>query len=210
MKKDLFILLFALFCSTAILAQNTQTTNVKNTNKKAEVKAAVLSPEEVEKKWMEYATPGEMHKWLSTQDGEWTAEVSMWMDPAAPPAKSTATAWNKMILGGRYQESSFKGEVMGMPFEGRGVFGYDNSKKVFVSTWVDNMGTGIMYMEGGWNEKTKTIDLRGKCTDPVTGKEMKVREVITFIDENTQKMEMYDYKDGKEVKTMEIISKKKI
>lgn len=209
MKKHLFILL-GLICTTAVMAQNTQTTKTKHTSNKSEVKTAALSPEEAEKKWMEYMTPGEMHKWLSTQDGEWTSEVTMWMDPAAPPVKSTATSYNKMILGGRYQESSFKGDMMGMPFEGRGIFGYDNAKKLFVSSWVDNMGTGIIYMEGGWDEKTKSINLKGKCIDPLTGKEMKMREVITFIDENTQKMEMFDYKDGKETKTMEIISRRKI
>ncbi len=36
---------------------------------------------------------------------------------------------------------------MGMPFEGMGIDGYDNLAKQYVSTWVDNMGTGIMNID---------------------------------------------------------------
>jgi hypothetical protein len=33
-------------------------------------------------------------------------------------------------------------------------------KKMFSSSWVDNMGTGIMNMEGTWDEATKSIILK--------------------------------------------------
>ena len=55
------------------------------------------------KAWMAYMTPGEMHQMLAKDDGEWNEEITMWMAPGAPPSKSTATAVNKMIMGGRYQ-----------------------------------------------------------------------------------------------------------
>ena len=46
--------------------------------------------------------------------------------------------------------------------------------------------------------------------DPVTGKEKKVKEIITYIDDNTQKMEMFDIDaNGKEFKNMEINSKRR-
>lgn len=32
-----------------------------------------------------------------------------------------------------------------------GIMGYDNAKKKFVSTWIDNLGTGIINMPGEWN-----------------------------------------------------------
>ncbi len=43
-------------------------------------------------------------------------------------------------------------------FEGMSLMGYDNAKKVFMSSWVDNMGSGIMQMEGTWDPNTKTIN----------------------------------------------------
>jgi hypothetical protein len=161
------------------------------------------------KAWMAYMTPGDIHKMLAKDDGEWNEEVTMWMTPGADPTKSTATVVNKMILGGRYQESKHTGNMMGMPFEGYGLVGYDNAKKVFVSTWIDNMGTGIMFMEGKWDEKTKTIQFKGKSTDPTTGKELPVRETFTLIDPNKQKLEMYMMQDGKEYKSLEIVFTRK-
>lgn len=161
------------------------------------------------KKWMEYMTPGDVHKMLAKADGEWTAEISMWMDPNTPPDKSTSTAVNKMILGGRYQYSTFTGNMMGMPFEGVSVTGYDNSKKTFTNIWIDNMGTGTMVMEGTWDEASKTINYKGKMLEPMTGKDEDVRETFKFVDDKTHFLEMYGTKDGKEFKWMEITFKKK-
>ena len=100
------------------------------------------------KNYMAYATPGEQHKMLSNSNGTWNGEVTMWGAADAPPSTSTMTMVNKMIMGGRYQVSEAKGNMMGMPFNGMSTTGYDNHKKVFMSTWIDNMGTGVMKMEG--------------------------------------------------------------
>lgn len=160
--------------------------------------------EAMQKAVMEYITPGNTHKMLSKADGQWTVETTLWMEPGAQPIKSTGTADVKMILGGRYQESKHSGNMMGMPFEGISITGYDNAKKVFVNSWVDNMGTGMMNMEGKWDENTKTINFSGKVFDPMTNKEMMVRETFKMIDDNTQSMEMYMTHDGKEFKSMEL------
>ncbi|MEA1849967.1 DUF1579 domain-containing protein [Chryseobacterium sp. MHB01] len=159
------------------------------------------------KAWMDYATPGEMQKMLAKSDGNWVGETKMWMENGSQPMMSKSEATNKMVFDGRYQMSTHKGDMMGMPFEGISIVGYDNSKKKFVSSWIDNMGTGIMNMEGIWNDSTKSIEFKGKMTDPSRpGKDCNVREIYTFVDDNTQKMEMYgpDAKTGKEFKTMEI------
>lgn len=158
------------------------------------------------KAWMEYATPGEPHKMLAKSSGTWTGEVTMWMSPNAKPSISTSTSTNKMVMDGRYQLSEFQGNFMGMPFLGMSTTAYDNAKKVFVSTWIDNMGTGIMKMEGPWDEASKTMTLRGTMIDPATGRECNVKETFKIVDDDTQIMEMYgpDPKTGKEFKTMTI------
>ena len=107
-------------------------------------------------------------------------------------------------MGGRYQQSMHSGSFNGMPFEGMSLTGYDNAKKVFMSSWVDNMGTGIMQMEGTWDPNTKTINFEGNTIDPMTGKDMKVRETYKIIDKNTHMMEMFMTQDGRESKSMEI------
>lgn len=157
-----------------------------------------------QKAWNEYMTPGAVHQMLAKSNGEWNEEVTMWMEPGAKPEKSTGTVVNKMILGGRYQHSTHTGTMMGSPFEGIAVTGYDNAKKMLVSTWIDNMGTGIMNSEGKWNEATKSAEFTSTYVDPVSGKEVKIRQIMKHIDDNTEVMEMYTIRDGKEFKSMEI------
>ncbi|TWW01199.1 DUF1579 domain-containing protein [Chitinophaga pinensis] len=157
-----------------------------------------------EKAWMEYMKPGPVHEMIAKSDGEWSYEMSMWMDPSQPPTKGNGTTVNKMVLGGRYQESVHKSTIMGMPFEGHGLMAYDNAKKIFQSSWVDNMGTGIMNMEGTWDDATKSITFTGKMYEPMSGKDMGVKEIFKIIDDDHHHMEMYMVNDGKEVKTMEI------
>ncbi|HXH17759.1 MAG TPA: DUF1579 domain-containing protein, partial [Chitinophagales bacterium] len=157
------------------------------------------------KAWQEYATPGEMHAMLAKSDGVWNADVTMWMNPDAPPAKSTATVTNRMILGGRYQEAKHSGSFEGMPFEGISILGYDNAKKKFVNTWIDNMGSGIMMMEGTWDETSKTIHFTGNQIDPMTGSDMEVRQTLKIADDNHHIMEMYmKYPGSEEYKSLEI------
>ncbi len=170
--------------------------------------AMAQTPDEaaMQKAWQEYMTPSQIHNQLAQDDGTWTGEMTMWMDPKAEPIKNKMTATNRMILGGRYQESRHTGDFMGMPFEGVATTGYDNASGKMVSTWVDNMGTGIMYMEGDYDGKSKSVVMRGKYTDPMTKKVKEMREVYTLVDENTRKMEMYDKSpDGKEYKSMEMV-----
>jgi hypothetical protein len=158
------------------------------------------------KAWMDYATPGEMHKALAKSDGKWTGETTMWMAEGAPPMTSKGEMTNKMVMGGRYQMGEFKGDMMGMPFEGMSIMGYDNYKKKFISNWVDNMGTGIMSMEGTWDDATKSMTLTGSMINPANGKSCDAKEIFKMIDDDHQVMEMYgqDPKTGKQYKNMEI------
>jgi hypothetical protein len=158
------------------------------------------------KAWTDYMTPGDVHKMLAKWDGKWKEDITFWMEPGAPPTKSTSTCVNKMVMGGRYQQSTHTGTMWGQPFEGQGTLGWDNARKMLISTWIDNMGTGIMYMEGTWDNATKSATMKGKTIDPTTGKEMDIKQIFTVVNDNTQKLEMFMTHDGKEFKSMEIMS----
>lgn len=162
------------------------------------------------KAWMDYMTPGDMHKVMAAYDGNWTVEGKMWMDPSAQPMTSTGSATYKMVMGGRYQESEFKGNMMGQPMEGFGLLGYDNFKKVFESTWVDNMGTGTMRAEGKYDPATKTFALSGNMIDPTSGKACTFRQTEQMVDNDTHVMTLYNSIGGApEFKTMELTFKRK-
>ncbi len=161
------------------------------------------------RKYMEYMTPGEMHKMLASQVGVWTAEMTMWEDEKSPAQKNTGTCENKMILGGRYLQSTNRSKMMGMDFEGIGTLAYDNGTKKFINTWMDNMGTGVMIMEGQYDTATHTLSLKGTWDDPSKGK-MDVREVCKYPDSKHQEMEMWgNVAGGKEYKWMEMKMVKK-
>jgi hypothetical protein len=157
------------------------------------------------KAWEAYKTPGEMHAMLAKANGDWNTELTLWMDPAGQPVKSKGTCNNKMVLGNRYQQSTFTGDFLGQPMEGMGTLAYDNAKKQFESTWIDNMGSGIMKATGTYDPSTQTLTMKGVQTDPTTGKDIPFRETHRFVDDNTQVMEMYMTPEGmQEFKTMEI------
>ena len=182
---------------------NTTSSDVKDAPVQPMDSAAMM------KAWMEYMTPSDVHKMIAKSNGTWTEEVTMWMAPDAPPQKNTSTAVNKMILGGRYQESRHTGTFDGMPFEGISTLAYDKARKIFQSSWIDNMGTGIMYLEGPYDSTTRTITLTGKGVDPMTGANMDIRENYIMMDDNNHKLEMFCNKGGKEFKAMEIVLKRK-
>lgn len=190
----------------------TTDTTVKMTDQKTE---SYVMPDSATmiKNWQAYMTPGDVHKMIASWDGTWEGNVTMQMSPGTPEQKSTSTAVNKMIMGGRYQISNHSGSMMGMPFEGMSTLAYDNGKKVFISTWIDNMGTGMMSLQGPWDEATKTISLKGKVVEPGsgTGMEVDVRETFRIIDQDHQVVEMFGMgPDGKEFKSMHIdFSRKK-
>lgn len=182
-----------------------------NTETKADAApAAMPDSAAMMKAWQDFMTPGEMHKWMENTNGTWEADVNQWMDAAAPPMVSKATIVQSSSLGGRYVVAKYTGTAFGQPMEGISTMGYDNAKKLYVSTWIDNLGTGIVHMSGTFDEKTKTLNLKGYQTDPMTGKDSDIREEFTIIDKDSYTMSMYGAGfDGKEMKFMEGTYKRK-
>ncbi len=161
-------------------------------------------------KWNAYMTPGEEHKLLAQKAGSWSMKVTSWMTPGGPPQVSEATSESRMVLGGRYLEDVTTGSFNGMPFEGRGLTGYDNISRKYVSTWVDNMGTGIMTGKGTYDPKTRSFTWRTEGPDVMSGKIKAYRGVDTIIDADSWKSEMFEKgPDGKERKSMEIVYRRR-
>ncbi|HEY0511092.1 MAG TPA: DUF1579 domain-containing protein [Thermoanaerobaculia bacterium] len=159
---------------------------------------------------MKAAAPGEQQKKLARLAGDWTFTSKAWMAPGAPPMESNGTMHGELLLGGRYVEHTWKGNMMGMAFEGRGTDAYDNVGKMYVSSWVDNMGTGIMHQTGSCDAAVKVCTYNGDVWDPMSGKKTTMKSVITWVDDNSFKNEMYGPgPDGKEAKMMEIVATRK-
>lgn len=156
------------------------------------------------KNYMECMMPGNMHVLLARDTGIWNTEMIFEVGQGNTTS-SKGRAEIKMILGGRYKHMTQTGEMMGMPFEGIGISAYDNAKKMFIDTWVDNMGTGVMVLEGNYNEANNTMELKGQSINPETRAVVNLREVMKYPNDSTMIMEMYSSEPGgNETKSFEI------
>jgi len=154
---------------------------------------------------MKAMMPGPHHEHLKKFAGTWHLQTKM-MVPGAPPTESKATSRAELILGGRYIREELSGSVMGMPFEGFGLTGYDNQKEVYQSVWVDNMSTTMMVMTGTCDESGKVFTYQTEYTDPMTGQLARMRGVLTFVNDQKYVYAMYQVgADGEDTKTMEIV-----
>jgi hypothetical protein len=169
---------------------------------------------EMMKQMTELAKLNENHKLLASLAGTWSYTVKMWMnpDPNAKPDESKGTAVRKSMMDGRYflvdvtgkmEMPGADGKKKEMTFKGMGIDGYDNVKKKFVGTWMDNMGTGVMMSEGDYDPATKTFTYASEY-EAIPGMKTKIREVVKVVDKNHHTFEWYENRGGQEVKTMEI------
>lgn len=161
------------------------------------------SAEEMQK-YMELAQPGPHHKMLAEGAGTWETKTTMWMQPGAPPVESTGTSTITAVLGGRFVEEVTQSNMMGMPWEGRGTFGYDNVSKKHIATWYDSFGTMIMSFEGGCDGKCNVVSMTSNYFDPVSKSNKTMKVVSKRTDKDHYVTEMYDVDDGKDTKTAEV------
>jgi hypothetical protein len=146
--------------------------------------------------------PGPGHKALEHFVGNWKGEVKCWMDPNGQPEQSQATAKVSWIMGGRYLQEDFQGQMMGRPFNGRMLIGFNNIKQNYQSVWFDDMNTAMFVSEGKGD--SKVITLEGKSSCPATGRtDVPMKAVLRVLSPDKHIFEMFDGSQGN-AKTMEI------
>jgi hypothetical protein len=152
--------------------------------------------------------PGPEHEMLKKDVGTWDATVEIMM-PGAPTSTSKGVETNRM-LGGLWLVTDFKSTMMGQPFQGHGVTGYDVHKKKYVGTWTDTMSTGLYTGESTYDPATRTVT--GSMEGPdETGKPTRMKAVTQYQDDNTKVFTMYmTGPDGKEVPSMKITYKRRM
>jgi hypothetical protein len=169
---------------------------------------AQTSPQDQQKAMEAYMKAGavtENHAFLKRFAGSWQAETTMWAFPGQPPTTSQNPFEGKMILGGRFVSLSYNGTMMGQPFEGFQIIGYDNLQKKFITLWIDNSSTAFFLLAGPREADKEVINQKGELPDPTTGGMSKVRAVVTFSGPDSYVFEQFmGLPDGKEFKSMEM------
>jgi hypothetical protein len=140
---------------------------------------------------MEAATPGAMHDWLVKGCGTWEGTFKMWESPDAQPQESTCKSVVSPMLEGRFTKCETTSSMMGMPFQGQGIVGYNNTTQQFEQNWIDNMGTMQMNMTGKLSDDKKTLTWTSHFMCPVQKKEVAMREVQTMTGADSLKLEFY-------------------
>lgn len=160
--------------------------------------------------WMKFATPNENHDYFRKFIGTWDMDSTFWMQPGAEPEHATITSEIKTILGGRFMHAAFKGTMMGQPYEGLQIVGYDNFQNKYITFWIDNSSTAFYLTSGTMDESGKVLTETGVWPDPITGGSTQVRAVTTRLDEDSFMYEMFMAgADGEEFKVMENIARRK-
>ena len=148
-------------------------------------------------------TPGEPHKLLAKLEGSWTTRTTGWLE-GKPAMESTGTCEQKLVLDGHYLQQFYTGDMMGAPFSGINLLGYNNHTKKYESVWLDSMSTAIYLFVGTESADGRTITQECSYDDPVKGPAV-WRSVTRFKDDNTVEFEMFiTPKGGKEEKMMEM------
>ena len=160
--------------------------------------------------YMKAGTPGAPHQALASAAGNYDLRVKSWHQPGSPAMEDTGTATRTMALDGRVLVEEVTSTMMGSPFTGHGMMGYDNVTGKYWSTWNDTMSTGLMLSEGTCNAQMKPCTFTGHWNDPVKKAPVKARMTTRWTSPTVQVFEMYaPGKDGKEFKMMEITYTKK-
>ncbi len=190
------VLVVALFVSTNVASQ-------EKTQSSEQGAPAGMMAEMA--KWAALNQKCEEHEKFAEMVGTWKTQMKMWMAPGVPPMESEGEATFKLIMDGRYIEQTYKCNMMGAPYVGRGIEGFDRTRKKFVSIWIDNVGTGISMSEGVLNANGDVV-YYGKMDDVVSGELGKtVKSVAHSVSDDEVVFTMYDQRHGiGEFKSMEI------
>ena len=144
--------------------------------------------------WKQLATPGEPHKMLASLAA--VGRPRPGVDGAGQARDGIGGNGRDQDLDGRpIYLSEYRGTMMGQPYSGIGIDGYDNMKKKYVTARMDSMGTGLFIMEGTAGADGRTITLKGSHPEPGGG-QMHHRAVWKIADSNTQTFEMYGTHHG--------------
>jgi len=139
--------------------------------------------DETEETLADLTIPGTPHELLEGTVGKFNLTIRVWSAPDTEPTETTGTAEGQWILGKRFVETRYEGEVMGRPFEALKIEGFERATDEYVTTWRDNLGTYTMIFRGRCGTTCETRTMTGEFMDPISKQKLQVRGVTTLQEE---------------------------
>lgn len=169
---------------------------------------------------LDYSHPGKYHRLLAELIGEWTFQARRFSGNPNPDSNKVILEFSgsfvrKPFADGRFFFVELTGGKIELPVQDGKMKegnvqdveteGYDNVKKKFVFTFINNhIGSGIIYSEGNYDPTTKTISYEYEI-EPVPGRKIKVRKLLIFQDNDHYKVEYYNERNSVMIKANERI-----
>lgn len=170
---------------------------------------ALLQDEDPESRELEVDlySPGDPRKHLEVMVGDWVTAVHFWAAPDTEPEVSSGTAGSTWLLGERFVQSVFTGEIQGQAFEGLRIEGFDEAASEFVTTWRDNRGTHTLVFRGQCDSGCRVRTMTAELIDPGSQMKLQVKAITTIVDENSYTYESYIVTpSGNEFKNLEFVA----
>ena len=208
MKRILWIMVFTLALSSpearALVQDETAESSEEST---LDTESA---DEEGEESLSALTIPGEPHELLAGTVGEWDLTIRIWTAPDTEPVESIGTASGRWILGDRFVETTYAGEVMDRPFEALKIEGFERASKEYVTTWRDNLGTYTMIFRGKCDSTCLTRTMTADFLDPVSSTRLRIKGVTTLTEDEGYSYESFVMAaDGTEFKNMELVAERR-
>lgn len=151
-------------------------------------------------------TPREL---LASTVGDWRLTIRVWSSPESEPSESVGTASGRWILGERFVETTYRGEVMERPFEGLRIEGYEKASEEYVSTWRDNFGSYTLVFRGRCPDPCRVRTLLASFLDPVSSQTLRIKGVTTVTGADSYSYESFVVTPaGAEFKNMELVAQR--
>lgn len=147
--------------------------------------------------------PSPEHARLKENVGKWDFALK-----SSDGSESKGKAEFKLECGGLWLVSDFNTDFGGMPFQGRGLDGYDPAKKKFVSVWVDSFTPAPMIFEGEFDKTGKVLTMTSNAAGP-DGKPAVWRSVSKIISPDEHTFEMFLTPAGGKETSMMVITYKR-
>ena len=142
----------------------------------------------MEKLGKAFAAPNENHEFLARLTGEWDTTTSVM---GLPNEYGSATF--AMILGNRFINGDVSGTFANVPYIGRVTIGYDNYKHKFVASFLNDLGTSMLYAEGMLDTSGNTLSLWGSMDEWMTDEhDIPAMYRFAIFDENHFTFELHD------------------
>lgn len=119
------------------------------------------------------------HEWLMKSVGSWEVRGQYYVGPGQDPLDAKGTETVEM-MGPYWQRGTLRIELFDSIVEGVTHLGFDPTRQIFVSTWIDSANPFLYLYEGSYDEETRLLSLSGVNTDPNTGKPATYRSLAGY------------------------------